>query len=393
MQLRIADAQKDLLRKTAEGYARSLKITQNQYAAGTAASSDVATAETTLTNAQAALVDLETQRAADEHAIAVLTGQAPSDLTIAPDPNWTPKVPETPKALPATLLQRRPDVAIAERGAAAANAEIGVAVSGYFPTLDLSASGGYANTAIQELIRSSSTLWSLGSNVSETVFNAGATHFKIKQAKAAYDEAVANYRQAVLTAFQQVEDNLAADHVLQDEEPLRVQASKSADKAEQVTLNQYRAGTVAYTSVVTAQATALRGARADPAHPARPAYDHGDQPGGGARRRLVRQDGRLDGVIQTRNAPPVSSTGGAFSIFAEACVSGGRRGGLLAAAAHGDAQAAEAGQHHRPGRGLGHAGGHHDIVQQVALLIGHAGRSVKDSRPPLTPLKNKVCCV
>jgi NodT family efflux transporter outer membrane factor (OMF) lipoprotein len=257
VQLRIADAQKDLLRKTAEGYARSLKITQNQYAAGTAASSDVATAETTLTNAQAALVDLETQRAADEHAIAVLTGQAPADLTIAPDPNWTPKVPETPKALPATLLQRRPDVAIAERSAAAANAEIGVAVSGYFPTLDLSASGGYANTAIQELIRSSSTLWSLGSNVSETVFNAGATHFKIKQAKAAYDEAVANYRQAVLTAFQQVEDNLAADHVLQDEEPLRAQASKSADKAEEVTLNQYRAGTVAYTSVVVAQATAL----------------------------------------------------------------------------------------------------------------------------------------
>ena len=255
--LRVADAQKDLLRRTAEGYATSLRITQNQYAAGTAASSDVATAETTLTNAQAALVDLETMRAADEHAIAVLTGQAPSDLTIAPDPNWSPKVPPTPLALPSTLLQRRPDVAAAERTAAAANAEIGVAVAGYFPTLNLTASGGYANTAIQQLIRSSSSLWSLGSNVSETVFNAGATRAKVRGARAFYDESVANYRQAVLTAFQQVEDNLAADHVLQDEEPLRAKASEYADKAEQVTLNQYRAGTVAYTSVVVAQATAL----------------------------------------------------------------------------------------------------------------------------------------
>jgi len=255
--LRVADAQKDLLRKTAEAYATSLKITQNQYAAGTAASSDVATAETTLTNAQAALVDLETQRAADEHAIAVLTGQAPADLTITPDLNWSPKVPTTPLALPSTLLQRRPDVAAAERTAAAANAEIGVAVAGYFPTLDLTASSGYANTMIQQLIRSGSSLWSLGSNVSETVFNAGATRAKVRGARAAYDEAVANYRQAVLTAFQQVEDNLAEDHVLQDEEPLRAQASQSADKAEQVTLNQYKAGTVAYTSVVVAQATAL----------------------------------------------------------------------------------------------------------------------------------------
>jgi len=257
IQLRIADAQEALLRRTAQGYAESLRITRNMYAAGTAASSDVANAETTLTNAQASLVDLGTQRAQDEHAIAVLTGQAPSDLTIAPDPNWAPQVPPTPVALPATLLQRRPDVAVAERAAAAANAEIGVAVSGYFPALTLTGNGGYANTAIQSLIQSNSSLWSIGANVSQTVFNAGATHFKVKQARAAYDQAVAQYRQAVLTAYQQAEDNLAAAHVLQDEEPLRAQASKSADKAEQVTLNQYKAGTVAYTSVVVAQATAL----------------------------------------------------------------------------------------------------------------------------------------
>ena len=257
VQLRIADAQKALLRRTAEGYATSLKISRNQYAAGTVARSDVAQAETTLTNAQAALVDLQNQRAADEHAIAVLTGQAPADLTIAPDPNWTPKVPTTPIALPSTLLQRRADVAAAERNAAAANAQIGVATAAYFPALTLSGSDGFASTMIAALFKASSNQWSVGANVSQTVFNAGATHFKIKQARAAYDQAVALYRQSVLTAFQQVEDDLAAAHVLQDELPLRAQASESADLAEQVSLNQYRAGTVAYTSVVVAQATAL----------------------------------------------------------------------------------------------------------------------------------------
>ena len=255
--LRVADAQKALLRKTAEGYATSLKISRNQYAAGTVARSDVAQAETTLTNAQAALVDLQNQRAADEHAIAVLTGQAPADLTIAPDPSWRPKVPTTPIALPSTLLQRRPDVAAAERNAAAANAQIGVATAAYFPALTLSGSDGFASTMIASLFKASSNQWSVGANVSQTVFNAGATHFKVKQARAAYDQAVALYRQSVLTAFQQVEDGLAAAHVLQDELPLRAQASESADLAEQVSLNQYRAGTVAYTSVVVAQATAL----------------------------------------------------------------------------------------------------------------------------------------
>jgi NodT family efflux transporter outer membrane factor (OMF) lipoprotein len=257
IQLRVADAQEDLLRRTAEGYARSLQITKNQYAAGTAARSDVAQAETTLYNAQASLIDLQSQRAADEHAIAMLTGQPPADLTIAPDPNWKPAVPETPIALPSTLLQRRPDVAEAERGAAAANALIGVAVAGYFPSLNLSASDGFASTAIQSLFKSSNNLWSIGADAAETIFNAGATGAKVRGAKATYEESVAQYRQAVLTAFQQVEDDLAAARVLQDEEPLRTQASQSADLAEQVTLNQYRAGTVAYTSVVVAQASAL----------------------------------------------------------------------------------------------------------------------------------------
>jgi NodT family efflux transporter outer membrane factor (OMF) lipoprotein len=163
----------------------------------------------------------------------------------------------TPVALPSTILQRRPDVAAAERNAASANAQIGIQVAGYFPALTLTGSDGFANTAIQSLFKSTSNQWSIGANASETLFNAGATHFKIKQARAAYDEAVAQYRQAALTAFQQVEDDLAAAHVLQDELPLRAKASQSADQAERIALNQYKAGTVAYTTVVTAQATAL----------------------------------------------------------------------------------------------------------------------------------------
>ncbi|MGH8338099.1 MAG: efflux transporter outer membrane subunit, partial [Gammaproteobacteria bacterium] len=258
--LRIADAQMALLTRTVDGYARALKIAQNQYAAGTAARGDVAQAETTLANAKASLVDLQNQRAADEHAIAVLTGRPPAALTLAADPNWAPKVPPTPVELPSTLLQRRPDVASAERNAAVANAQIGVQVAGYFPALTLNGSDGFANTAIQSLFKSTSNQWSIGADVTQTVFNAGATHFKIKQARAAYDQAVAQYRQAALTAFQQVEDNLAAARVLQDEQPLREQASTAADQAEQIALNQYKAGTVAYTGVVTAQASAL-GAR------------------------------------------------------------------------------------------------------------------------------------
>ena len=257
IQLRIADAEKTLLTTTVTGYQKSLTITQNQFKAGTVARSDLLQAQTQLENAQASLIDIDTQRAQSEHAIAVLMGEAPADLTIAPDPNWTPTVPETPVALPSTLLQRRPDVASAERKAAAANAEIGVAVSGYFPNLNMSGSYGFASTALSTLFNSASSLWSIGANVTQTVFDAGATHAKVKQARAAYDSAVAQYRQAVLTAFQQAEDNLVAARVLQTEQPLRASASQSADQAEQISLNQYKAGTVAYTQVVTTQATAL----------------------------------------------------------------------------------------------------------------------------------------
>jgi len=257
VQLRLADVDKRLLTATVEAYQRSLQITQNQYKVGVAAKSDVLQAETQLISTQASLVDVDRQRTAAEHAIAVLTGVPPADLTIEPVADWTPKPPPTPVGLPSTLLQRRPDVAAAERRAMAANAQIGVAEAAFFPDLTLTGSYGFGSTALKALFNSSNAAWSYGGSAAQTLFDAGATLAKVRGAKAGYDEAVANYRQTALTAFQQVEDDLAAARVLQDEAALRERASASADQAEQILLNQYRAGQVAYTSVVVAQATAL----------------------------------------------------------------------------------------------------------------------------------------
>ena len=256
-QLRLADANTALLQKTVDAYTRTLKITQNQYAQGVAAQSDVLAATSQLDSAQASLVNQETSRQQAEHAIALLVGVAPADLTIAVQPDWTPRPPPTPEALPSTLLQRRPDVAAAERAAASASAQIGVQVAGYFPDLTLSASYGFASSTLGSLFNSSNALWSYGGNVAQTVFNAGLTSAQVRAAKATYAEDVANYRQTALTAFQQVEDALVAAKVLQNEEAYTRAASVAADRVETITVNQYQAGTVAYTSVVTAQATAL----------------------------------------------------------------------------------------------------------------------------------------
>ncbi|MBV9512377.1 MAG: efflux transporter outer membrane subunit [Caulobacteraceae bacterium] len=257
LQLRLADAEKELLTATVQAYARSLEISQNKYAAGVAARSDVLQAQTILDAAKANLTDLDIARTQNEHAIAVLTGQAPADLTIDPIPGWSPQVPTTPEAAPSVLLQRRPDIASAERLVANANAQIGVQVAGYFPTIDLTASYGFESAALGSLFKASDALWSLGGSATQLVFDAGATHAKVAGARAAYDQAVATYRQTVLTAFQQVEDALSADRVLQNEQPQRLAASQEADQAEQILLNEYKAGTVDYTSVVTAEATAL----------------------------------------------------------------------------------------------------------------------------------------
>ena len=259
--LRQTDAQKALLESTIAGYRRTLEITQNRYTAGIAAKTDVLQAQTQLANAQADEAGLQRQRAQLEHAIAVLVGEAPGNFTLAPAA-WNPVVPEVPVGLPSTLLQRRPDIAAAERRVAAANEQIGIAKSAYYPSLSLSASYGLGASRVAELFKASSSAWSLGLSAAQVLFNAGATGARVEGSEAAHAQAVARYRQTVLTAFQGVEDQLAATRVLLTQQDLRRQASTAADQVEQQVLNRYRSGQVSYTEVITAQATALSARRA-----------------------------------------------------------------------------------------------------------------------------------
>ncbi len=254
--LRQLDEQKRLLDATAAGYARFLTITQNKYHVGVAAKSDVLSAQAQLQSTQADDVDLGQQRARLEHAIAILAGQTPASLTLTPA-RWNLRLPLIPAGLPSTLLQRRPDIATAERAAAAANALIGVQVAAYYPSLSLTGQGGFASSELGQLFNASNLVWSLGASAAETIFDAGARRAKVAQARAYYDQAVANYRQTVLNAFGQVEDNLAAQRVLGGEQALRLAASKAAGANEVIARNQYLAGQVDYTTVVVAQATAL----------------------------------------------------------------------------------------------------------------------------------------
>jgi NodT family efflux transporter outer membrane factor (OMF) lipoprotein len=259
--LRQIDAQRALLAQTIAGYQRVLQITQNRYAAGIVAKTDVLQAQTQLANAQADDVGLSRQRAQFEHAIAVLVGRAPGDFTLAAAP-WKVSVPEVPAGVPSALLQRRPDIAAAERRMAAANEQIGIAKSAYFPNLGLSASVGSAASRIPELLSVSSSVWSIGLSVAQSIFNAGATGARVAGTEAGYEQTVARYRQTVLAAFQDVEDQLTATRVLAQQEELRKVASKSADEAETQFLNRYKEGQVGYTEVVTAQASALSARRA-----------------------------------------------------------------------------------------------------------------------------------
>ena len=259
--LRLADAQLALLADTVEGYQRVLQITQNRVNAGIAPSSDLLQARTQLANASADQLTQQRQRAQLEHALAVLLGKAPADFTLAPAP-WTLQVPEIPAGLPSTLLERRPDIAAAERRVAAANAQVGIARSAYFPSLSLGASYGVAGSQLGGLFSASNTLWSLGLSAAQAVFNAGATGARVDQASAARDVAVATYRQAVLNALADVEDQLAASKVLAQQQSLREASAGAASQVEQQMLHRSRAGQVSYTVVVTAQVTALNARRA-----------------------------------------------------------------------------------------------------------------------------------
>ncbi len=254
--LRVLDEEKRLYDEEVAAYQRSFTIAKNQYAAGTVARSDVITAETQLLGIQAAAQDIAVQRAQDEHAIALLVGVAPADLTIAPAPILR-VVPVAPAGVPSTLLQRRPDIAAAERTVKQQNALVGVQTAAYFPDITLSGSYGFSASNLGDLFKSANSVWSYGADLSETLLDFGARRARVRQAKAAYDQAVAQYRETVLTAFQGVEDQLAALRVYQAEAITRDQALASARQAEAIALNQYKAGAADYTTVVTAQATAL----------------------------------------------------------------------------------------------------------------------------------------
>ena len=259
-ELRIVDEQKRLLDDTVAAYAKALKLTQNQYNVGVVARADVITAETQLKSAQVQLIDLGLARTQYEHAIAMLIGKMPADFAL-PAQKLTILPPTIPVDVPATLLARRPDVAVAERQAAAANAQIGVAEAAWFPTLTLSAGGGYQNSAWSKLLDAPSRYWSIGPRLAEVLFDGGARRAQTAQARAAYDAAAANYRQISLAAFQNVEDQLAALRILQQEAEAQDDAVKSAERALAITINQYRAGTVSYLNVITAQTTAYSNER------------------------------------------------------------------------------------------------------------------------------------
>jgi len=255
--LRQVDVARTLQANTITSYERSLRITQNRYDAGIAARTDVLQAQTQLANAQGDLLTLERQRATLEHAIAVLVGRAPANFNLPVRVADVGVVPDVPLELPSTLLQRRPDIAGAERRVAQANAQIGVEQSGYFPSLTLTGNAGAAAASISDLFSVSARAWSLGASLAQTVFDAGATRARIEAAQAAHDEAAASYRQTVLAAFQDVEDQLVATRLLRDQLVFRQQASTAADLVEQQVLNRYQVGQVNYTDVVVAQVAAL----------------------------------------------------------------------------------------------------------------------------------------
>lgn len=253
--LRVADAQRALLDRTVADYAKSLQLVQNQYKAGTAQRSDVLQSETQLKSAQAQQLDIQITRAQLEHAIAILVGKPPSELNIAAvDTRDT--LPIVPVAVPSQLLERRPDIAAAERRMASANANIGVAQAAYYPTLSLSATGGLTASTLASWLSLPDRVWSLGAGLAGTVFDGGLRAANKAQAVAAYDETVASYRQTVLTAFQEVEDNLASARVLEQESSVQNDALRSAREALSLVNNRYKAGTAGLLDVLTAQTAA-----------------------------------------------------------------------------------------------------------------------------------------
>ncbi len=255
-ELRYQDALTDLLTQTVKAYADTLRITQNQYNAGTADPSAYSAAQTQLDSARAQLVNAGVLRAQYEHAIAVLTGAAPAELTIAPTA-LTADVPVAPGVVPSVLLERRPDVAAAERTMQEQNALIGMQIAAYYPDISLSALYGYSGNPLGSLIQAANRVWSLGATATQTLFEGGLRSAEVRAARAAYDASVASYRQTVLSAFQGVEDQLSNLRILEQQALAEERAVSSAQRSLQIALNTYRAGTAAYTNVVTQQTALL----------------------------------------------------------------------------------------------------------------------------------------
>ncbi len=253
--LRALDTDQQLLDKTVRDYQKAIQLTKNRYKAGVAGLSDVVQAQTQLETAQAQAINNRISRAQFEHAIAVLMGQAPATLSLAAQPLKT-KVPRIPVQIPSMLLERRPDIAVAERKVAQANAQIGVAIAAYFPVLSLMANGSFTSTDLAHWFSLPSLSWSVGPQLAATLFDGGLRQAVTAAAQANYRATVATYRQTVLSAFQDVEDNLAALTILSQEVIVQNKAAANAKLALKLITNQYKAGTVAYSEVITAQITA-----------------------------------------------------------------------------------------------------------------------------------------
>ena len=264
-ELRSADAQKQLLDDTVKAYSEALELTKNRFEGGVAPEADVTEAETQLNSTRVQASDIMVQRAQYEHAIAILIGKPPAEFSVPAIPLnvQSPALPVVPVALPAQLLERRPDIAGTERRMAAANEQIGIAKAAYYPTLNIAALAGLEGTSLLNWFNWPSRLWAVGGSLSETLFDAGRRRATTETALAGYDGAVANYRQTVLNAFQQVEDNLAALHILNTESEQQHVATASADKSLELSQNRYAGGLDTYLQVVIWQTTALTNERND----------------------------------------------------------------------------------------------------------------------------------
>jgi NodT family efflux transporter outer membrane factor (OMF) lipoprotein len=264
-EVRSADAQEQLLSDTVAAYSKAMDLTQNRFKGGAAPRSDVAQAQTQLEAARVQATDIMVQRAEYEHAVAILIGKPPAAFSLPPRPLnlEPPQLPSVPVTLPAQLLERRPDIAAAERRMAAANEQIGIAQAAYYPTINLAAAAGLEGSSLLNWFNWPSRFWAVGAGASETLFDGGRRRATTESARAGYDASVANYRQTVLTSFQQVEDNLVVLRVLNKESVQQHEATSSSEDSLRLFQNRYSGGVDTYLQVVTSQTTALANERND----------------------------------------------------------------------------------------------------------------------------------